>query len=87
MSDSLQDLKTDEKRSSKNKKDTSCFNTSACSYGVLAFLYLVISSDVFADVVLSALPGAVEGRSVTTLGAIMSAIILILAHLLIITYL
>ena len=60
MSDSLDSLKLDERKSVSNKKDSNQFKTSRCSYAILGFLYLLISSDTFAEVVLSAFPGAVE---------------------------
>lgn len=61
-------------------------NSSTCSYGILFFLYLIITSDIFGEIVLSNFPNAVSGRSVTTTGAIISGIILILTYILIINY-
>jgi hypothetical protein len=84
MSDSIKDVKTEDDVKKKDKKE--CAGTK-CSYGILFLLYLIITSDTFAEVVLNPFPGAVEGRSVTTVGAIISAIILILCHILIMTYL
>jgi hypothetical protein len=84
MSDSLKDIKTEDDTKKEDKKECP---SSKCSYSVLFLLYLIITSDTFAEVVLSPFPGAVEGRSVTTVGAIISGIILVLCHILIMTYL
>ena len=85
MSDSLADISGDTKENldTKPKKGVSTL----CSYGILFFLFMVVTSDTFSETVLSAIPGTVVGREVTTTGAIVSGIILILAHILIITYL
>lgn len=83
MSDSLKDIKATDDKKKEDKKD--CVS-SKCSYGVLLLLYLIITSDTFSEVVLSPFPGAMDGRNVTTVGAIISGIILVLCHILIMTY-
>ena len=88
MADSIYNIKIEDNKENKDKtssNNSNNFNT--CGYGILAFLFLIITSDVFGEIVLSTIPGAVEGRTVTTLGAIISAIILIIAHMLIMNYL
>ena len=53
------------------------------SYGILAILYLLITSDIFTENILSIISGTIDGREVTCKGAIISAIILVIAHILI----
>ena len=83
MSDSLKDIKAEDKLKKEDKEG--CIGN-RCSYGVLFLLFLIITSDTFAEVVLSPCPGAVDGRSVTTVGAVVGGIILIICHILIMTY-
>ncbi len=82
MSDSLAELSTTKTNnlypSSVGAQEN---NSSRCSYGILIFLYIMISSDIFAETILSSIPGAVDGRSITTIGVIISAIVLVLAHI------
>lgn len=79
VKEKLEDRKVDNNNDKNNGMTT-------CSYGILAFLFLIVTSDVFADNILSAIPNAVENRSVTTFGSIVAAIILILLHILIMNY-
>ena len=64
-----------------------CFKNSGsadwASYGILAILFLVITSDIFVDNVLCMFKSAVKGRNITFVGAIISVIILIMAHIVI----
>lgn len=53
-------------------------------YAILGLLFLIITSDVFQDNVLANFNGALDGRAITTTGAIISAICLIIAHILLI---
>ena len=84
MTDSIYSVKEKLEEKVENDKNT---GMTTCSYGILAFLFLIVTSDVFSDNILSAVPGAIENRSVTTFGSIVAAIILILLHILIMNYL
>jgi hypothetical protein len=89
MTDSIYSVKEkleEKKVENENKNNDNNNGMSSCSYGILAFLFLIVTSDVFADNILSAIPGAIENRSVTTFGSIVAAIILILLHILIMNY-
>ena len=53
------------------------------SYGVLAVLFMIVTSDVFQENVLSCFSSAMDGSIVTTTGMLITAIVLIIAHILI----
>ena len=53
-------------------------------YALLGILFIIITSDVFQDNVLAKFNGAVDGRMITTTGAIISAICLIIAHIILV---
>ncbi len=60
-------------------------NASVKSYAILGILFLIITSDVFIDNVLCSFSSATKGRDLTIVGAIISAIILIMAHIIIVS--
>lgn len=57
------------------------------SCGILFILYIIINSDVFVDNVLSTFGGTVNGRDITTFGAILQALTLILFYAVLTQYL
>lgn len=77
------------KEALKEKASDDCFNeggkSSWKSYAILGILFLIITSDVFVDNVLCSFSSATRGRDLTIVGAIISAIILIIAHILIVS--
>jgi hypothetical protein len=81
MSTSINDIQTKKESSKENNKIES---VNWKSYGVLAILFLIVTSDIFQENILSCFGSALNGREITLMGAIISAIILIIAHILII---
>ena len=77
------------KESLKENATDDCFNeggsSSWRSYTILGILFLIITSDVFIDNVLCSFSSATKGRDLTFVGAIISAIILIIAHIIIVS--
>ena len=51
------------------------------SYGLLMLLFLIVQSDIFNETILSCIPGAIENRELTLTGAIISGLILCVAHI------
>lgn len=54
---------------------------------ILFILYMIINSDVFTDNILSTFGGTVDGRDITTFGAMLQALTLILFYAVLTQYL
>ena len=52
------------------------------SYGLLMLLFLIVQSDIFNETILSCIPNAIDNRELTLTGAIVSGLILCIAHIL-----
>lgn len=53
------------------------------SYGIFAILFMIATSDVFQENILSNFSSAVDGREPTIIGMLITVIMLITAHVLI----
>lgn len=69
--------------SSSNAEQKNLTDINWKSYGVLAVLFMIVTSDVFQENVLSCFSSAMDGSIVTTTGMLITAIVLIIAHILI----
>uniref|UniRef100_A0A6C0LJQ4 Uncharacterized protein n=1 Tax=viral metagenome TaxID=1070528 RepID=A0A6C0LJQ4_9ZZZZ len=82
MSQSITDIKTKENDEKVDEEKNKGFSFK--SYALLLLLFMLVTSDIFNETVLSCVPSATEGRDATMTGAIISGIILCIAHAVII---
>ena len=73
------DTDTDTKKDETNTSNTIDFK----SYGIFAILFLIVTSDVFQENILSNFESAMDGRNVTTTGMLITVLMLLFAHMLI----
>lgn len=65
------------------EKNKSLNNINFTSYGIFAILFMIMTSDVFQENILSHFSSAMDGRVLTTTGMLITILSLIVAHILI----
>jgi hypothetical protein len=56
-------------------------NFSAQGYGLFVILYMIVTSDIFSDNILAHINGTVDNTNVTSFGALVSCLMLIIMHI------
>ena len=84
MSQSIEKIKTEESAETTDEEKNKGFSFK--SYALLLLLFMLVTSDIFVETVLSCVPGSTEARETTFQGAIVSGIILCIAHAIVLSH-